>query len=133
MADATHATCDCCGSILLPLREPAGDAGSDGLCMLCESRAHERVRDADSEFLDKLSDAQLQLWYALTKGKLQCTVIITGGTHVTGELKLFGTRRLLRMVSPDHCPGYLADGAPAPTCERFFDFKDVVMWTRRLT
>lgn len=69
--------------------------------------------------------------FEMLKSPMSCSVVITGGTHITGVLER--AKYGLRMVSPDHCPGYLPEGAPAPTCERFLDYKDVVMVTRRLT
>lgn len=90
----------------------------DCLCDTCEFGPH------------KLKPWQRQVFLMLS-APMQCSVVLTGGTHITGMLER--AKEGLRMVSPDNCPGYLPENAPSPTCERFFDYKDVVMVTRRLT
>lgn len=44
----------------------------------------------------------------------ECTVVLVGGTHITGSLSISKTR-YLRMVSPDVAPGYAPPEAPAAT------------------
>ena len=118
------AACDQCGVTFIPHRPPAADGEDNGRCVVCDC-------DGGPVWFEARTHWHVWLYAMLESGKMACTVVLTGGTHITGDLEL--AQYGLRMVSPDHAPGYLPENAPPPTCERFFDYKDVVMVTRRLT
>ena len=113
--------CAFCGSLT---------AKSDGTLSVC-SRCAYRQR---GRLTESLTEWQCKLYDMLAGGKMACVVVLRCGTHITGDLERADTG--LRMVSPEipklARPGYTIDTAPPPTCERFFDYPDVVMVTRRL-
>src|SRR5207253_2969320 len=100
------ASCDSCGTRLRPER-PANAEDYDGLCAHCECD----LRLHRNQPLDPVHHKVIDL---LADGPIDCTVIVTGGFHVSGRLELHRTDRgvTLRMVSPDHPTGYVPDDAP---------------------
>jgi hypothetical protein len=110
--------CALCGSLT------AKSDGQPGVCSRCSYRQRERLTES-------LTEWQCKLYDMLAGGKMACVVVLRCGTHITGDLERADPG--LRMVSPEIAPGYTIDTAPPPTCERFFDYPDVVMVTRRLT